>query len=238
MSLKNAKLLRWAAACIAIVAPVATLAAERHTIWDLTIGQTAATLPEEFVDFACGTNGGPPGQLLKAFTDYMACEANSNGLREVYFRYDDEQEYVARALAMPQDIERFRGTRVYGIDAVVAALFDDAGVLRGLEIASDPRGLEPGLRNDQWRLGAFLMRRFGESDWTCSDLPLTDRELPVTSYFVKRHCTKTVGELALSVEQNYYHRRGESFTDEYGTVQPTHFVSTSSFQLIEAGPLP
>jgi hypothetical protein len=217
---------------------VATSAAERHTIWDLTIGQTAATLPEDFVDFACGTNGGPPGQRVKAFTDYMTCAANSSGLHEVYFRYNDEQEYVARALSMPQDIERFRGTRVYGIDAAVAALFDEAGVLQGLEIASDPRGLEPGVLNDQWRLGALLMRRFGEADWTCTDIPLSDRELPVTSYSVKRGCTKTVGGLALTVEQNYYHRRGESFTDEYGTVQPTHFVSNSSFELLSIASLP
>ncbi|HEY4201727.1 MAG TPA: hypothetical protein VGM83_14335 [Devosiaceae bacterium] len=211
-------------------------AAERHTVWDLEIGTEASALPEDFVDFACGTNGGPPGRVLTAFTDYAACPAAPGGLHEVYFRYNDELEYIARALDMAEDIERFRGTRVEGFDSVVSALFDDAGVLRGIRIASDPRGVEPGVRNDQWRLGALLMRRFGEENWSCDDAPLSDRELPVTSFFVKRQCSKVTKDLTLSVEQNYFHRRGESFTDEYGTVQPTNFISTSLFELLAAPP--
>lgn len=216
----------------ALVSPTDAHAAERHTVWDLELGTSAAVLPEDFVDFACGTNGGPPGQTIMTFTEYMACPVGADGLHEVYFRYDDELEYVARALDMAQDIERFRGTRVEGIDSVVSALFNEAGLLLGIRVASDPRGAEPGVRNDQWRLGALLMRRFGEDDWSCKDAPLSERELPVTSFFVKRHCTKVTGELTLSVEQNYFHRRGESFTDEYGTVQPTNFISASAFKAL------
>ena len=85
-----------AAALLATLSPVS--ASERSTVWDLTLGTSAADLPHDFVDFACGSNGGPPGLALAGFADYASCPAEPNGLHEVYFRYNDEQEYVARAL--------------------------------------------------------------------------------------------------------------------------------------------
>jgi hypothetical protein len=150
----------------------------------------------------------------------------------VYFRYNDEGEYVARALEQAHDIERLRGTRVYGFDVMTSALLDGAGVLRGIRVVTDPRGVEPGTRNDHWRLGALLMRHFGETDWDCQELPLAERETAITSFFVKRRCTKLTADASLKVEQDYYHRSGEGFTDEFGKVQPTYFVSTSRFELM------
>jgi hypothetical protein len=205
---------------------------ERHDVWDLHLGQSASALPRDFVEFACGTNGGPPARPLGGFADYLSCKAGKTGLYEVYFRYNDEDEYVARALEQAQDIERLRGTRVFGFDSTISALLNSAGVLSGVRIVSDPRGVEPGTRNDQWRLGALLMRHFGTADWACQDVPLGERESAVTSFFVKKRCTKRTAEAVLSVEQDYYHRRGESFTDEFGKVQPTYFVSTSRFEML------
>lgn len=204
----------------------------RHDVWDLQIGQSASALPRDFVEFACGTNGGPPARPLGGFADYLSCKAGETGLYEVYFRYNDEDEYVARALEQAHDIERLRGTRVYGFDATISALLDSAGVLSGIKIVSDPRGVEPGIRNDQWRLGALLMRHFGTEGWSCENLPLGERESPVTSFFVKKRCGKRTAEAIFRMEQDYYHRRGESFTDEFGKVQPTYFVSTSRFEML------
>src|SRR5258708_30375807 len=68
-------------------------------IWDIKLGIPISELPlKDFVDPACGTNGGPPARVLKGFEEFAVCPVEqTTGLREVWFRYDDEMEYVARA---------------------------------------------------------------------------------------------------------------------------------------------
>ena len=67
-------------------------------IWDLQLGTPVSDLPEEaFVDPACGTNGGPPGLPIGSFEQFGRCRPENSGLREIWFRYDDELEYIARA---------------------------------------------------------------------------------------------------------------------------------------------
>ena len=81
----------------AMSAPRAQERPPRLEVWDLKFGTPVAQLPDEFVDLACGTNGGPPSVPLAAWSDFRRCRAEPSGLREVYFRYDDELEYWAKA---------------------------------------------------------------------------------------------------------------------------------------------
>jgi hypothetical protein len=63
----------------------------RPTIENVQLGAPVSALPEEeFVDPACGTNGGPPGLRLDGFEQFARCRAEASGLHEVWFRYDDE----------------------------------------------------------------------------------------------------------------------------------------------------
>ena len=64
----------------------------RREVWDIQLGAKIADLPDDYVDYACGTNGGPPSTPLTGWKDYRRCRPDANGLREVYFRYDDELE--------------------------------------------------------------------------------------------------------------------------------------------------
>ena len=50
---------------------------------------------------ACGSDGGPPRQELDAWSDFKKCRPEASGLREVAARFDDEDEYVAKALGEP-----------------------------------------------------------------------------------------------------------------------------------------
>jgi hypothetical protein len=207
-------------------------AAERPTVFDLPLGTPAAALPAGFADFACGTGGGPPGRPLESFAEFGRCPESEHGLREVYFRYDDELEYVARALEQPRAVEALAGTRVYGIPVTASALFDAEGMLQGLRLATDPRGIEPGERNDHWALAAMLMHRFGDAGWICADLPKSPDESPVSTFLVKSECRKTTKDASFVVLREYLHRRGEAFTDEFGKAQTTHFVSQSRFEML------
>ena len=69
----------------------------RREVWDIKLGTKVTDLPDEYVDYACGTNGGPPSTPLTGWKDFRRCRARPSGLREVYFRYDDELEYWAKA---------------------------------------------------------------------------------------------------------------------------------------------
>ena len=89
---------------------------------------------------ACGTNGGPPALPLNGWTEFRRCRAEPSGLREVYFRYDDELEYWAKANDLTAQMEQYAGTKTYGFLIVVSALIDAEGIVRGIRIVSDPRG--------------------------------------------------------------------------------------------------
>src|SRR5689334_22030113 len=108
--------------------------ARRPSVFDLALGKHVSELPAtEFSDFACGTNGGNPSVAIADFAGFARCPAEKNGLHEVYFRYDDEREYVARANSVPY-LESYSGTKEYDRNVIVSALFDDRGILQGERI--------------------------------------------------------------------------------------------------------
>ena len=135
-----------AAACC-LAAPAAAQMPGRATIWDLKLGAPIAAQPkpEEFRGFACGSNGGPPRAPLTGWADFKRCPAEPDGLHEVYFEYDDENEYIARAHDNDREISRWAGTHEVTFPVIVSALIDDAGVVKGIRMVTDPR---PEHRND------------------------------------------------------------------------------------------
>ena len=113
----------------------------RATVWDLKLGMPVSAQPasDQFRGFACGSNGGAPRRQLSGWDDFRRCDAEANGLREVYFEYDDEYEYIARARDLPREVSRWAGTTEAGFPVVVSALFDDGGVLKGIRVVTDSR---------------------------------------------------------------------------------------------------
>ena len=139
----------------------------RAEVWDLKLGTPAALMPSGFGEYACGTDGGPPSRPLSGWKDFGRCRREPDGLREVYFRYDDELEYWAKANELPTEIERYSGTKVYDFPVVLSALFDDGGTLAGLRIVSDPRDSSRS-RDEAYALRNFLSARFGREGWSCN----------------------------------------------------------------------
>src|SRR5690242_4977112 len=126
----------------------------RLEIWDLKLGMSVNDLPDEFTDYACGNNGGPPSTALTGWKDFKRCRPEPGGLREVYFRYDDELEYWAKANQFATAIRKFSGTKVFDFPVVLSARFDDDGILKGIRIVSDPRD------TSRDREEAYLLRNF------------------------------------------------------------------------------
>src|SRR5437762_7026348 len=121
-------------------------------IWDLQLGTPVSELPEdEFVDPACGTNGGPAGLRIGSFEQFERCRPESSGLREIWFRYDDEVEYIARAARDADAIARSNAMTVLGQPVLLSLLIDQAGLVRGYRIFTDPHA-EAELRKDAYRV--------------------------------------------------------------------------------------
>lgn len=240
----------------ALLVPVTAAPAEPMPprIWDIELGTPVAALPaEEFVEPACGTNGGPAGQPIGSFANFARCPPEASGLREVWFIYDDELEYVARAvapsawgtpagtpMAIAEDrlVERYRATQIMLHPVILSLLIDDAGSVRGYRIFTDPRS-DPDLRLGASSVAITFKGRFGTDGWTCVDLPRTDGEQPMGSppreVFIKQRCDKALADRHVTVESRQYYKAGQSYLDPV-TGKPTinEFESRSSVEVIAA----
>lgn len=207
----------------------------RFTIWDIAIGEMATAIPDDYINYACGTDGGPPSLPLKGFADFHRCRADENGLHEVYFEYDDELEYWARALDRKPEIRMFAGTTAFEFPVVASALFDDDGRVRGLRMVTDPRQHVSRDRVEFWVLGNFLRQRFGEADWVCESLPPAEGERPVGSQFIKNHCEKMGDGERFILEQRFLQKKGQQFINpQSGKAEPQAFDSATRFDLYDA----
>jgi hypothetical protein len=204
----------------------------RHEVWDLQLGAKVADLPDDYVDYACGTNGGPPSTPLTGWKDYRRCRPDANGLREVYFRYDDELEYWAKANNLEAQMEQYVGTKTYGFPIVVSALIDGDGVLHGIRIVSDPRD-PTGDRDEAYLLRNFLNARFGREGWQCEELAAEPGETPVSGIFIKQRCEKDIeGGMHGLLITRYLRKPGQSQYDPISGKETTNqFESNVRFEL-------
>jgi len=222
----------------------------RATVWDLRLGQgiTAQPSRDEFRGFACGSNGGPPRQRLTGWNDFMRCPAEPDGLREVYFEYDDEYEYIARARDLEQEITRWAGTTEMSFPVIVSALFDAGGVLKGVRIVTDSR---PDYRNDTteadlrkredaYLFGGRMAARFDiEPKRDCTALPPAEGESPVGGLFVKQSCTLVDGahHRRIELKANLYRKPGQSAFNPQMSTQLTQgqFESSARLEIHDTG---
>src|ERR1700738_5111664 len=65
----------------------------------------------------------PPRRRLPGWSDFARCPAEPSGLHEVYFEYDDEYEYIARARDLEREVARWAGTTEASFPVIVSALF-------------------------------------------------------------------------------------------------------------------
>ncbi len=225
-----------AAALLGLVCASAAGANERPRrldIWELQLGTPVDQLPDEFIDYACGTNGGPPSRPLRRWSDFRRCPAEPSGLREVYFRYDDELEYWARANNLLPQMEQFAGTKAYGFPIIASALIDADGILGGIRLVSDPKGED---RDEAYLLRNFLTARLGRDGWDCEDLPAAEGETPVGGIFVKQRCRKQIDDkTTASLAARHLRKPGQSqFDPQSGRETKGQFESAVRLEIVRA----
>ncbi|MCC6780836.1 MAG: hypothetical protein IT537_30040 [Hyphomicrobiales bacterium] len=205
----------------------------RMEVWDLALGTPLEQLPDAFAEYACGTNGGPPSAPLKDWREMRRCRPEPSGLREVYFRYDDELEYWAKANNLPLQIAQFSGTKTYGFPITVSALLDEAGTLRGIRLVSDPRG-DAQNRDEAYLLRNFLTARFGRDGWSCEQLPPEGGETPFDGILVKERCSKRIdAQTTASLATRHLRKAGQRAIDPHsGRETSGQFESNVRFELV------
>ena len=207
-----------------------------YSIWDVVLGEPVSQILEAQVsELACGTNGGPPAQSLTLFEDFATCPAEESGLHEVTFFYDDEQDYIAKAM---ESEYRFLqgGTSIFAHPVIVAVLVDPAGLVQGIRIVTDNR-----ISDRERRTAVTLMRNFKArySDWgmDCVDLPMRDGEQPVGTQFIHELCEGTSGDgaLRIAIEASYLRKKGQRAINlETQIVNTGYFESQTRFEQVLA----
>ena len=230
--------MRSAAAALASAAVLAACAhafaqpAEQGELRGLKLGQVATEMAtDKFGEFACGSNGSAPREPLNGWGDFRKCRPEASGLREVYVRYDDREEYAARAANDLALAERLAGTKVAGHPVILSVLFDDAGTVRMIRYVTDPRA-----PMDQRRFGHLLrlriLERYGSQGWTCADQPAEAGETPVGNIFIKQRCEKVQPERRLVMQVRMLRKPGQTdydpVTREY---VPGQFESSTRLEI-------
>jgi hypothetical protein len=205
-------------------------------IWDVDIGGPVSEIPETATAvIACGTNGGPPSVELKEFEEFASCPAEASGLHEVYFTYDDEQDYIARALSSEYEFLQ-GGTSVFAHPVMVSVLVDDDGIVRGIRIVTDDRVSDRTRRTANTLIRNFKTR-FVNWGLECEDVPPRAGEQPVGRIFIHEVCIgedSGTGEVVQLVSQ-YLRKRGqESINRETQQVNSGYFASLTRMDLVEA----
>ena len=190
------------------------------SIWDIKIGMSFEDVPaKDFMFFACGTDGGPPGKPLKnKFADYNECKPDKYGLKEVYFEYDDEAYYWALAYNDTYS-STFQGTRVFSHLSVISLLFDLNGIVKGIKIITDDRAPHSHRKGAP---GLFLKLEgvFGEDIWNCTNFQAAEGEIPVGESFMKKLCFKNKIDKTIFLRGDYYRKKGQTTFNQI-TKKPT-----------------
>lgn len=206
-------------------------------IHGLKLGLKAAEMSTDtFGDLACGSNGGPPRRAIDEWSDFRKCRPEASGLYEVNARFDDQLEYVGRAIDDPMFAQGRLGTRVAGHPVILSVLFDKDGVLRGIRMVSDPRGSAMERRMAHM-LRLAIINRYDPEGWTCTDLPPAAGETPVGGgVFIKQRCEKRTPERDLFVEAHFLRKPGQSDVNPAtGEATTGQFESWTRFELMDPG---
>lgn len=225
-----------AALALSASGAIAQQTQHRTNILDLKLGTAAADLPEEaFIDYACGTNGGPQGKLVGSFRDFATCAPEASGLHEVTFRYDDELEYRLLAKGDATGAEMNGGTTISDFPIYASALFDDAGILRGLRAVTDDRAT---LRNrsNSYVMADFLQNYFGRENFACTDREPSNGQEPLAGIYVDQTCSATTDGMLIYTEAHMFRKAGQTEVNAHtGKLNRGQFDSSARLEIRESG---
>jgi hypothetical protein len=227
------RLLPSALACLIampIAAPTA-FAQSTARIFDVELGSSVGDLPsDQWVDPSCGTDGGPPGLRLESFADFGRCPVEEGtGLHEIWFIYDDEWEYIARAYRDPVEIGRYSENVFYGQPIITSLLIDDDGLVQGYRVVTDPRAPTE-VRLLAHTLATIFKAQFRDALWQCENLPPVEREQPVDGVFVKEDCVMVSPDRLVMLQGRLLRKPGQA---DFQVAPEGYFDSSARLEVFD-----
>jgi hypothetical protein len=151
-------------------------------------------------------------------------------LHEVWFIYDDEWEYIARAYRDAIEIARYSANTFYGQPIITSLLIDDGGLVQGYRVITDPRAPEE-VRLLSHTLTEVFKAQFGATPWQCVDLPQQERETPVDGTFVKQDCASVSAERYVKVQGRLLRKPGQG---DFSVAPQGYFESSARLEVYSA----
>ena len=203
-----------------------------YSIWEVRLGVPVTQVSDAKVsDIACGTSGGPMGRVLTSFQDFLDCNPEETGLREVAFSYDDEQDYIARALESEYRVLQ-GGTSVFAHPVIVSMLIDQHGVAQGRRIFTDDR-ISDYERRTAFTLIRNFKARFSHWSLACDEIPMQEGEQPVGNQFFHERCSgqSPDGTSSIVIEASFLRKKGQRGLNlETQQVNTGYFESQTRFE--------
>jgi hypothetical protein len=185
---------------LAVLQQAAAQDVSDNDLRDIRIGMAVADLPSAgYANFSCTDDA---ARKPLRWSDWRDCPEGADHLRALGFGYDP---------ATSRD-----GTVVAGHPAILTALIDDAGIVAGLKIETDPKA-RLYARKKAFLFGPQVKARYGPDGWSCTQAGPDAGEEPVGGVYIKERCTKTIDGRALTVERNLFRQAGQDakgFVDE------------------------
>ncbi len=209
-----------------------SLAQSRARIFDIGLGGPVSSLPaDQWVEPACGTNGGPPSLRLERFEDFVRCPVEeATGLREIWFIYDDEWEYIARAYGDPAEIGRYSANVFYGQPIITSLLVDAGGLVQGYRVITDPRAPTE-VRLLASALAIIFKALFKDAPWQCEDLPREEREQSVEGAFLKEDCAMLSADRLVRLQGRLLRKPGQG---DFQVAPEGYFESSTRLEVYNA----
>ena len=205
-----------------------------YAIWDVELGASVETIPTLDVnDLACGTNGGPTSYALETPSEFTKCKPEPTGLREIHFSYDDELDYVARAMNSEYKVLQ-DGTSVFAHPVIVSILADEAAVIQGIRIVTDQTA-ELEYRRRAVSLLRNLVAKYKNWNLECTDLPLEEDEKRIGGHFVKQTCMgkSPDGTSVIRLDGRHLRKPGQTAVNrETRAVNATYFESFTRLEIV------
>jgi hypothetical protein len=167
---------------------------------DIQLGRPIADLPDTgYANRICADNA---KAALATWSSWRDCPADSSGFHAIRFGYDP---------ATNPD-----GTIVAGHPVILTLLIDDAGVVNGLRIETDPKA-RLYIRKKAFLFGIQVKSRYGLDGWSCTQAQPNAGEQPVGGVYLRERCTKVTDGRSILVERSLFRRSDQdskNFVDE------------------------
>jgi hypothetical protein len=163
-----------------------------YDVRDITVGMPVAEIPDGgYVNLTCA---GDDGRKLPTWSAWRECASDADAIRAIRFDFDPETSR--------------EGTLVAGHPVLLTALIDDAGVVTGLKIETDPKA-RLYIRKKAFLLGVQVKSRYGSEGWECRQRQPEPGEEAVGGVYISESCRKAVRGRVVFVERELFRRAGQ-----------------------------